>query len=324
MVSSLRSGAGSLLPQARRIFAIAQLALLALAVSARADGESQRMGMPDVPADAEVHVVGVHEPSIVGFSLEEVTNWPDLATKIKEASVKMAPGPPLRTWERLSPHARRVMEDADKPAMLTKGPRGLPGNAHEVFLQDRREVRNAFRALIEDDTFFSPKDFAGLKLTDPADELIKKGPNRSKLDTVLLNRLALRAAFPKEMRAEPVDPTAVEVEVTGKRPVVLVLSACNGCRWVIRPAKQTKVVWVIVSAYYLQEVNGVACPITVLGRKSRSGDYYSGTAYLHEQLSPKYKVLEDQIEQLTGKKFVSFQGAHTYSAKPFAVRSGGD
>lgn len=278
-------------------------------------------GRPELPADTEVHGVGVYQPQTVRFGLGEVRDWPGLAARLSAGP--RGAGPAGRIWDRLPEPARRVLTDPDRAAAIAKLPAGSTGDRVRTILEDRRAVLEGFQTVLEDATLHATKEFAGLTLTDAGKELIRKGDKRSGLETRRLNRLLLRGTFPDEWGADPVDPEAVEVEVKVSRPVVLVLTACESCRWVVRPGRGAKVLWVIVSGYYPQEVDGVTCPVTVVGRLSSSGDSYRDSIYVYDKSSDRYERYQERVAGLTGKPIMTFQGANTYPGKPFIVGPAG-
>jgi hypothetical protein len=294
--------------------------LLSAACAATARAQSPGATPPDIPSDAELHVVGLSSPKGFSYTLDEVTDWASLAAKLKDAGEKKLQGAALHIWERFSPQSRDILGNPQKASLL-----GKIGNIGAVDFsavqRDRRSIRPEFQKLIEDPGFYVPEPFAGYEFNEETKALIQKGNDRSGLDTALLNRLLLRAVFPKEMRAEPVDPNAVEVNVSGGRPMVLVLTAYGSCNWIIRPAKDTKILWVVVSACYPQQVKGVDCTVTTLGKKKSKEGYFHDTVYAHEKDSPEYRKLEPILVKLTGLKIATFQGI-AHPDKPFTVRSG--
>lgn len=304
----------------RSAFACCFAALLPVSDSAAQDKAPP--SKLSLPAEAEVHAIGVSTPA-PAFAVEEVSDWRGLAVQIREARDKNIPGPAQRIADRMFPQARDVLNNPDRAAHIPDYGAGDTSDESLLISQERRSVRKSFMALLDDRDFYDAKAFKGVALNKQITDLIDQGKKRSLLDTQLLNRLLLRAAFPNQMRAKPVDPTAVEVEVTGKGQVVLILTSYNPCRWTVRVDKDVTLVRVIRSSFHPSQVEGVSCPITIVGRLAESGERYSGARYAHETGTPEYDAFEKQMSELTGRKLTSFQGDSDYPGKPYVVKATG-
>lgn len=284
-------------------------------------GEHRRLAAadrPELPKDAEVHVIGVYQPAVTGFDLNEVIDWPTLATSLHDAVKQKSGGPAQRVWDGLPEDVRLILSDADRVKDLANR---APGPTTQIAKRkrfDRDAVANGFSKLLNDDQLHAAKEFADLELSDKAKELIRKGKERSALDTRLLNRMLLRTAFPGDIRKEPADPSAVVVDVTSDKPVILVLTGHVSCRWEVRPGPEAKVVWVILSGYHHQAVEGIQSPVTLVGRKLPSGNYADSIS-AYEKTSPRSPPFEKRVKELTGRGITSVQRASTYSGKPFTV-----
>lgn len=276
---------------------------------------------PTLPADAEVHGVGVYQPRTAKFDLKEVADWPGLGAKLQAAGAKKAGGFAQRVWDALPDSARRVLADADRSGNLTTYPRRVSANEAKSILADRRAVADGFLTVIDNPKLYAAGDFKGMDLGEDANAIIGQGDHRTKLGTRRLNRRLFRATFPDEFW-QTEDPSSVVVEVKAGRPVVLVLTANESCRWVVRAEKGARVPWVVLSGYHEQEVTGVDCPVRVIGRKVAGGDEYSGAIHVYDQTSERYPAYEDTVAAITGTKLSTFQGSNTYSGKPFVVRPG--
>ncbi len=273
---------------------------------------------PVLPPDVEVHGVGLYQPRWDGFSLREVIDWKTFAEVLRE-STKTKKGLAWRIWSRLPEEARSVLQDADKSAAVGKRSLQINSDLFKEILKDRRTVSDGFLLVLNDKTFYSPKEIEGLETSKQVQELFLKGPLRTKLDTRLMNRLVLKTVCPKVFRTEPDDPSEVVVEVKTNKPIVLVLTAYHSCNWVVKPGLDAKIAWVIVSGYYQQQVSGVTCPVATVGRYEKSGDYFAGSLSVHDKSSKDFDSYQKKIRELTSHEISSFQGYESYGGVPINV-----
>jgi hypothetical protein len=128
-----------------------------------------------------------------------------------------------------------------------------------------------------------------------------------------LNRLLLDNAFPLAIRStvstDPIPGTATVYVRRTERPVVLVLTAHEPVRWIVKANPGVKIHQVILGGYQMQEVTGVEAP--VLYRTRVFGDRTGGEHppfYASEQDDERYPDLVTKLRELTGLEITTFQG----------------
>jgi len=271
---------------------------------------------PALPAGTTVHGVGVSQPWSAGFTLGEVDDWPGFAALL---SAGQNGKPAHRVWTALTAETRTILSDPARTAALRSVPAGVTADGLLKMVADRRAVKAGFTRLLNTETLYDPAVWAGSPVGRQALDLWRKGDKRSELDTRLLNRLALRAAFADRIAQEPADPAEVVVTVKAGGPVVLVLTANESCNWVVKPDAGARIAWVILSGYHYQQVSGVTCPVARVGHRRPADDHYADYLHTPDESDRERPEYVRRVTALTGRRPDSFQRAGSYSGLPFVV-----
>lgn len=112
----------------------------------------------------------------------------------------------------------------------------------------------------------------------------------------------------------------VDVEVSSKTPVVIVLTSYFPVDWNVKLTEGTRLAKVIVSGYYPQEIAGVPAGVTVINRSyyppdgSRRRD---GWFFSYKYNSVDWRDMVRRLNDMTGLRVASFQSA--YEGESFVV-----
>ncbi|MFA9203873.1 MAG: hypothetical protein ACEQSD_07735, partial [Flavobacteriales bacterium] len=130
----------------------------------------------------------------------------------------------------------------------------------------------------------------------------------------------------EEMKRKKSLGGSVEVIVDyPNQPIVLILTAYDPVEWNIKITARTKVEQLIIAGYSTQSYRGIPRSIPVATythqHSTCSTACWRGTGYFYAyDLLKEPSDLQQKIQEITGKKLYSFQGA--YSGKSFNIYSG--
>lgn len=264
----------------------------------------------------EVHAVVTYHPAICLLGQDQVLDWPSLVLAIRDRK-----GVAGRLWDMCGERARKAVADDKAVADLTEIP--LSSDAGLLIAS----VGFDLKRIVRHSDFYDEATFKGVPIDKETKALIALGPKRTFLDTIRMNRALLAAAFPKIVAPVPKDYHTIRVTVGPGKPVVLVLSAYEACRWEVTVEKGGAVAGVVLGGSLYQEVGGVGdAPVVYHARQGPNRlapfvtdkplPYYSSTD------DPKGEVFTAAVQELTGAKPVHVQRVYSAPAEPFSVRPG--
>jgi hypothetical protein len=177
--------------------------------------------------------------------------------------------------------------------------------------------------MISKPKFDDAKAFADVKLPKAVKELVELGDKRTLFQTQRLNRELLDVLFPDCIAATPRDFQTTSVTVRAGKPVVLVLTSYQQCRWSVTVERGAKVAAVFLFGNSAQELEGTEAPVDYgawelpNGKESGRENLWFGT-----EDAPQYKQVKQLVKDKTGCEVASFQKAHTAPKEPFVVKPG--
>ncbi|VTR94830.1 unnamed protein product [Gemmata massiliana] len=260
---------------------------------------------------AEIHGVGISRPNKISFGETDVTDWPQFVQLLQDNK-----GPASRVMQFLAKDRRELVENKNVAVQIAaKKPtpefRGLTSDiSHDIYKMMARP------------DLFSENDLKDVSLTKDLKDAIALGEKRTHIQTLCLNRSLLAAAFPNQVAPIPAHYYLTTVRVKAGKPVILVLTSYESCRWLIEVEEGGEVAAVILGGGAPQEVDGTNAPVLY---RSGVDPYYKrrvdgviGPSW--EIKSKSYTQLETGVTAILGKSFTDFQGQRTPPQGGFTVK----
>lgn len=281
--------------------------------SGSADPEKASVVLRRLAVGAEVHAVGINEPTNRGLTKADVCDWTTLLTRLSAKN-------PAAEWlqGKLGEIAEGYFKDPEVVRFL--------GNTADPKLPEiavgRNSILRDLEELLDRRDLHTEPAFRGLQLDKETKTLIAKGGDRSLLDTRRLNRLLLAAALPGGLNSPPDDTDTVRVRVKAGRPIILVLTAYYTCRWKVTLDGGAIVRACILSGGGWQQVEGLGCPVFTFTGCDKTGARHRKNCgfYAYEKDSQKYWEMELEVRRyLTGKTITHFTGLYRPDSNPIVV-----
>jgi hypothetical protein len=276
-------------------------------------GDEKIPKFENLPAGTEVHAVTVYQPRNCGVDQEEITDY--------QALIKA-----LRAKEGMGVHVRKFLPNSVEKVLTDDAEmgRGVFGDAPNPRLARREATWWLARALdsaVRGKVLYDKEAFAKVELPKAVKELIELGEKRTVFQTARLNRDLLALAFPASIAPTPDHFQTADVTVKAGKPVVLVFSSSDQCRWKVTVEKGAKVVGVVLFGGYAQDITGADAPViyaaTTLPNGKR-GPFSIGSA--NKQEGKTYERILAAVKEMTGRDFTTFQGQNAPGLEPFVVK----
>jgi hypothetical protein len=144
--------------------------------------------------------------------------------------------------------------------------------------------------MISKPKFDDAKAFADVKLPKAVKELVELGDKRTLFQTQRLNRELLDVLFPDCIAATPRDFQTTSVTVRAGKPVVLVLTSYQQCRWSVTVERGAKVAAVFLFGNSAQELEGTEAPVDYGAWELPNGkEFGSENLWFGTEAAPQYK-----------------------------------
>jgi|GEM_PF-5757297 len=260
--------------------------------------------------DFRVHGVGVSQPDASGFNHTDILDWRLLSQALLAPStaaehvIAQFPAP-----------LRAKLADAELMRFLHSkaGSDDLPGFQLEILV--------ALRKIVGQSDFYNEKSLRDVEFSEEMKSIVKIDPsNRTRLQSIALNRQLLTCVFPKCLKEMKKDYHSVPVSVRAGRDVVLVLSSNKACRWQINLDPGASVKAVVLCGFDAQEIDGVDCPVIYRALRLKDGSVSKAEYfYAHAETEPTFEKMKAGVKKITGREFDTFEGRSQPDKKPFVV-----
>ena len=135
--------------------------------------------------------LGIKEETAARLRRNSVRNWPALVAKIDDERQSGDPSPGRQIWNRWSDQLKGQLAEAEKFS---------PG---ELSVEMVEQLVNELNAVLDDPTFYDAPSWQAREPGGEAEKLLERGVPALGADEVArLNRLLLKAAYPKEIVRE--------------------------------------------------------------------------------------------------------------------------
>lgn len=209
---------------------------------------------------ATVHAIGIYSPARCGIEPEEIEDWPGLVKTLRAREGAVA-----AVWRGLDEIAQKTLSRDDVLADLTSGKlsKSIPITA---------DIHWGLGQSLSNPDLFAEADLKGWNLDEDLMKLVRAGRGRGQVQTHRLNRTLLYRVLGGHVPKMPDDFLTVKVRVRSGGPVVLALSSCVQCRWVVSVDKGGAVAGVLLCGHGTQELVGVAAPTAYRARYDPRGN----------------------------------------------------
>jgi hypothetical protein len=259
-------------------------------------------------------MVAVSEPHFRGVSDEEITDWQGLVKALRSKDGPRA-------------HIRKLLPKSSDEVLTEEVEMGKLGDEVRPILVKAKVTWRLMVDLsraIRDKVFYDKDVFAKVELTKSLKELVELGDKRTVFQTERMNREILSLLFSDFLAETPTDYHTVHVTVKPGKPVVLVFSSYWQCRWNVKVEKGATVAGVVLFGNYAQELTGTDAPVVYRAGRLPNGKRgpTSGFNAYKETDDPSYKRIKEEVKEITGKEFTTFQGLYQAGPAPFVVTPG--